>query len=158
MLGGEALRFNVLPAPVSLPELGGRNLSFWDGTGTVVWSAVPDTEELSILSGPLGNPDEEIIVDGSTMDVPGFVIGGTSGSGSLHEHIKFLLLPDGLAAPPVGPDDGVYLVLVELGYDPYAEMDSHVAHVQSVRGWPVGSRRRRGRRRRLGTSCGALRR
>ena len=121
VLAGEPLRFNVLAAPSILPELGGRNLSYWDGTGPVVWSAVPDTEFLSIFTGPFANPDDEIFVDGSTTDVPGFVIGGTSGSGSLHEHIKFLLLPDGLAAPPVGPDDGVYLVLVELGYPAYAE-------------------------------------
>lgn len=118
---GDPLHFNVLAAPSILPELGGRNLSYWDGTGSVSWSAVPDTEELSILKGPVANPDEEIIADGSATDVPGFVIGGTSGSGSLHEHIKFLLLPDGLAAPPVGPDDGVYLVLVELGYPSLAE-------------------------------------
>ncbi len=120
-LAGEPLHFNVLAAPSIFPELGGRNLSFWDGTGTVVWSGVQNFEELSIFKGPFGNPDAEIFVDGSTTDVPGFVIGGTSGSGSLHEHIKFLLLPDGLAAPPVGPDDGVYLVLVELAYPAYAE-------------------------------------
>ncbi len=121
VLASEPLHFNVLAAPSIFPELGGRNLSFWNGTGGVVWSAVPDTEELAIIKGPVGNPDEQIIVDNSTNAVPGFVIGGTSGSGSLHEHIKFLLLPDGLALPPVGPDDGVYLVLVELSYPAYAE-------------------------------------
>ncbi|MDJ0789452.1 MAG: hypothetical protein QNK05_21815 [Myxococcota bacterium] len=117
----EALRFTVLPAPPTAPELGGRNLSYWSGLGDVVWSAVPDNEAISIIKGQLANPEEEAVVDGSTLEVPGFVIGGTSGSGSLHEHIKFLMLPDGLANPPAGPDDGVYLMLVEVGYEAYGE-------------------------------------
>ncbi len=117
----ESLEFNILAAPSTLPELGGRNLSYWDGTGSVTWSAVPDTEELSVLKGLVANPDAEAIADGGTTDVPGFVIGGTSGIGSLHEHMKFLLLPDGLAAPPTGPDDGVYLLLMEARYEVYAE-------------------------------------
>ena len=50
-LAGQPLHFNVLAAPSGLTELGGRNLSFWDGMGTVTWSAVPDTETLSIIKG-----------------------------------------------------------------------------------------------------------
>ncbi len=120
--GSEPLRFNILAAPADLLELGGRNLSYWDGSGTVVWSAVPDTEMVSIFKGSIIAPDDESIADGSTSDVPGYVIGGTDAvTGSLHEHIKFLMLPDGLVSPPVGPNHGVYLLLLELRYDPYGE-------------------------------------
>jgi len=123
--GSETLVFNVLSPPIpTMPELGGRNVSFWNGQGPVVWGPTPDPDEgLSIIKGSFFNPTAEIVVDGATTDVPGFVIGATtSGStGSLHEHLKFLLLPDNGALPPVGPDDGVYLMLIELSLAPYAE-------------------------------------
>jgi len=123
--GGEPLSFNVLSPPIAtMPELGGRNVSFWNGQGPVVWGPTPDADEgLSIIKGSFFNPTAEILVDGATTDVPGFVIGATTGgsTGSLHEHLKFLLLPDNGALPPLGPDDGVYLMLVELSFEPFAE-------------------------------------
>ena len=123
--GGEPLRFNVLSPPTTtMPELGGRNVSFWNGQGPVVWGPTPDPDEgVTFIKGSFFNPTAEISVDGATTDVPGFVIGATTSgaTGSLHEHLKFLLLPDNGALPPVGPDDGVYLMLVEASFEPYAE-------------------------------------
>lgn len=121
--GGQALRFNLLSPPLStMPELGGRNVSYWSGDGPVEWGPTPDPDEgVRILRGSLFNPTSSLTANGSTTSVPGFVIGGTLASGSLHEHLKYLLLPDNGLAPPGGPDDGVYLLLIELSYAPYAE-------------------------------------
>lgn len=120
--GGESLEFNVLSPPLStMPSLGGRTLSYWDGNGAVTWGPTPDPDEgISFIKGSIFNPVEELTVGGGTSDLPGFVIGGTSG-GSLHEHLKYLVLPDNGSLPPVGPDDGVYLMLLEMSYEPYAE-------------------------------------
>ncbi len=121
--GGQALRFNVLVPPVStMPALAGRNVSYWDGNGTVQWGPTPDAGEgLRIVRGTLANPTFSVTVDGANALVPGFAIGTTLASGSLHEHLKYLLLPDNGALPPLGPDDGVYLMLLEVSYAPYAE-------------------------------------
>lgn len=121
--GVQALRFNVLVPPAStMPALAGRNLSYWDGNGIPSWGPVPDAEEgIRIVRGTLASPTFSLQVDGATSPVPGFAIGSTLVSGSLHEHLKFLLLPDNGQLPPAGPEDGVYLMLLELSYAPYAE-------------------------------------
>lgn len=123
VLGAQALRFNLLSPPLStMPDLGGRNVSYWDGTGPVRWGPTLDADEgIRIIRGSLFNPTSSLIANGSATNVPGFVIGATLASGSLHEHLKFLLLPDNGQAPPVGPEDGVYLILIELSFAPYAE-------------------------------------
>ena len=121
--GAQALRFNVLVPPAStMPELAGRNLSYWDGNGAVSWGPTPDPDEgIRIVRGSLANPTFSATVDGGDAPIDGFVIGTTLASGSLHEHLKYLLLPDNGALPPAGPDDGVYLMLLEVSYAPYAE-------------------------------------
>ncbi len=121
--GGQALRFNVLvPPATTMPELAGRNLSFWDGNGAVSWGPTPDPDEgIRIVRGSLANPTFSATVDGGGAPIDGFVIGTTLASGSLHEHLKYLLLPDNGALPPAGPEDGVYLMLLEVAYAPYAE-------------------------------------
>lgn len=121
--GAQALRFNVLVPPAStMPELAGRNLSYWDGNGAVSWGPTPDSDEgIRIVRGLLANPTFATTVDGSDAPIDGFVIGTTLASGSLHEHLKYLLLPDNGALPPAGPEDGVYLMLLEVSYAPYAE-------------------------------------
>lgn len=121
--GSQALRFNLLSPPVStMPALAGRNVSYWDGNGPVVWGPTPDPDEgVRIVRGSLFNPTASLVANGSATTVPGFAIGATLASGSLHEHLKYLLLPDNGQAPPAGPEDGVYLILVELSYAPYAE-------------------------------------
>ena len=122
-LGGEGLFFNVLSPPAStMPSLGGRTISHWDGSLPVVWGPTPDPDEgIEIIKGSFFNPDDQVVIDGAAANVEGFSVGAASGSGSLHEHMKFLLLPDGGALPPAGPDDGVYLMLLELSYPTYAE-------------------------------------
>jgi hypothetical protein len=121
--GAQALRFNLLVPPAStMPDLAGRNVNYWDGIGAVQWGPTPDANEgVRIIRGSLFNPTSSLIADGSANPLPGFVIGATLASGSLHEHLKFLLLPDNGQAPPSGPEDGVYLILIELSYAPYAE-------------------------------------
>jgi hypothetical protein len=100
--GDTALGFNVL----SVPELG-RNLSYWDGTGDVVFGALPNSELLKLVGLDLS----EAIVDGSNGDVPGFAIGTTSASGFLHQHVEFFLLGD--AAESDVASTGVYLLALE---------------------------------------------
>lgn len=119
LVGNEEVRFLIRAAPASYAGLGGRNLSFWDGTGSVFWEAVPDNERIQIFDPTA--PANEAIADGSTSHVPGFAIAATAASGSLHKHLRFLMLPDGAALPPAGPDDGVYLLLLEGTLEPYAE-------------------------------------
>ncbi len=113
--------FNVLAAPPTMPELGGRTLSWWDGdnVGGVSWGPVPGVEAIEIRS----SPQVSIDVDGGTTDIPGFLLGATSSTGELHEHIDFVLSPGGFSAAK-----GVYLMLLEatLGFkepgdeNPYA--------------------------------------
>lgn len=121
--GGQALRFNVLVPPVStMPALAGRNLSFWNGEGPVAWGPPSDPDEgVRIVRGTLASPTFSATVAGGASPVAGFAIGTTLTSGSLHEHLKYLLLPDNGALPPAGPEDGVYLMLLEVSYAPYAE-------------------------------------
>ncbi|MFO0690076.1 MAG: hypothetical protein U0900_15370 [Myxococcota bacterium] len=123
--GGLALRFNVLSPPLStMPALGGRNVNYWDGIGAVSWGPTPDADEgVAIIKGSIFSPTNEIDVTGSLAGIPGFVIAATSPgtTGSLHQHLKYLMLPDNGAAPPAGPDNGVYLMLIEVTYLPYAE-------------------------------------
>lgn len=121
--GGEGLLFNVLSPPLStMPSLGGRTVNFWDGTSAVSWGPTLDGDEgIEIIKGSFFNPDDSMIVAGGTSDLSGFSVGAASSSGSLHEHLKFLLLPDNGALPPAGPEDGVYLMLLELSYPSYAE-------------------------------------
>ncbi|MFK7895281.1 MAG: hypothetical protein AB8G23_05575 [Myxococcota bacterium] len=121
--GGEGLLFNVLSPPLStMPSLGGRTVSFWDGSSAVTWGPTPDADEgIEIIKGSFFNPDDFLVVAGGTSDLFGFSLGAASGGGSLHEHMKLLLLPDNGALPPSGPDDGVYLMLLEVSYPSYAE-------------------------------------
>ena len=123
--GGEGLLFNVLSPPLStMPSLGGRQVSHWDGqTFPVSWGPTPDADEgVRILKGSFFNPTNDFSVYGSeTTDVEGFSIATANSSGIIHQHLKWILLPDNGALPPSGPDDGVYLMLWELSYPSYAE-------------------------------------
>jgi len=121
--GGEDLIFNILSPPIStMPALGGRSINYWDGTGSVSWGAVPDDEGIRLLNGSVLNPTGDMTISGaSNSDVDGFTIASTTSGGSIHHHIKWILLPDNGALPPVGPDDGVYLMLYEFSLPSYAE-------------------------------------
>ena len=113
-INNENVHFQISAAPSFLTELGGRNLSYWDGNGSVSWGPVPSNEEITI-SVDRTNPGLPMATaDGSTNDIPGFVISATEVDGSMHTHIDFELDPD-------NGDDGVYLLLLEGTLDPYAE-------------------------------------
>ena len=103
------VHFNILSPPPFLTELAGRNLSYWDGNGTVSWGPVPGSEAIEISSF-----SDLAIADGSTNDVPGFVIDATDGDGSMHRHIDFKV------TPPISAN-GVYLMYLEGTLEPYAE-------------------------------------
>lgn len=123
--GGEGLLFNVLSPPLStMPSLGGRQVSHWDGqTFPVSWGPTPDADEgVRILKGSFFNPTNDFSVYGSeTTDVEGFSVATANSSGIIHQHLKWVLLPDNGALPPSGPDNGVYLMMWELSYPSYAE-------------------------------------
>jgi len=121
--GSEGLHFNVLSPPAStMPAMGGRALNYWSGSGPVTWGTTPDADEgVAIVRGSLFNPQAFALVYDTPEPVEGFVIGGASSSGSLHEHVDFLMLPDNGSPPPAGPDNGVYVTLLELSYASYTE-------------------------------------
>lgn len=121
--GGEDLIFNILSPPIStMPALGGRTINYWNGVGAVNWGAVPDDEGIRLLNGSVLNPTGDITVSGaSTSDFDGFTIATTTPGGSIHHHIKWVLLPNNGALPPQGPDDGVYMMLYEFSLPSYAE-------------------------------------
>jgi hypothetical protein len=100
--GDTALNFNVR----TVPELG-RNLSYWDGVGDVVFGALPSNELLNLVGLDLSVAS----VDGSNSDVPGFTIATTSASGFLHQHVELFLLGD--AAESDTASSGVYLLSLE---------------------------------------------
>ena len=121
--GGEQLLFNVLSPPAStMPDFGGRTISFWDGSLPVSWGPVPDDEGIRVINGSFFNPTDELVIPGGgDSDLDGFAVSTSLGSGSIHHHIKWLLLPDNGALPPLGPDDGVYMVLYEFSMPYYSE-------------------------------------
>ncbi|MGB0618673.1 MAG: hypothetical protein ACPGVZ_04320 [Myxococcota bacterium] len=121
--GSEGLFFNVVAPPAStMPAMGGRALSYWSGSGPVTWGTTPDADEgVAIVLGSLFNPIDFTLVYDTPGSIQGFSIGGVSASGSLHEHVDFVMLPDNGSAPPTGPDDGVYATLLELSYPSYTE-------------------------------------
>ena len=124
-VAGEQLHFNILSPPLStMPSLGGRSVNFWDGVGaTPTWGPTPDTDEGITVSQPAFPFSTATALGTTTTDVPGFVI-GTSGSttGSLHEHINFILEPQNGELPGNGgPDFGVFVLLIEVSYPIYGE-------------------------------------
>ncbi|MEM7409312.1 MAG: hypothetical protein AAF430_03640 [Myxococcota bacterium] len=111
----ENLHFQISAAPSFLTELGGRNLSYWDGSGSVSWGPLPaGTDGITISVDRSNSMLPMATADGSTSDIPGFVISASDGAGSIHTHIDFELDPDSGA-------DGVYLMMLEGTFDEYAE-------------------------------------
>lgn len=121
--GSEPLLFNVLSPPLStMAALGGRTVSYWDGSLPVVWGPTPDADEgIEIYQGSFSNPTDQLVLVGETTDQEGFVIAGATSGGSLHEHVSFLLHPDNALPSGAGPDNGVYAMLLELMYGSYSE-------------------------------------
>ena len=135
-VGGEALLFNVLVPPAStMPALSGRVMNYWDGVLPVAWGPTPDADEgIGVVKGSLFNPTDFLLVVDQTTNLEGFSLGGASGSGSLHEHQTFLLLPDNGSPPGPGPENGVYAMLMELMYSSYSEWVPIFLGVESFTG------------------------
>ena len=109
--GGTAVTMDLLLG------VGGRSISFWDGTGAVSWSATPDSEVLEIDSTTFGGGVS--VVDGSAAET-GIVIGTTAADGLLHNHIEFGILGDGTATPDA-VTEGIYLVEAQLNATGYSD-------------------------------------
>lgn len=87
----------------------GRNLAYWDGTGSVAFGEVPGGEVLRYYRG--SSASTSMTLDGGSTDVPGFDIGTTSPTGSLHRHPLYALYGSGDQNDfsTDAPTPGVYL-------------------------------------------------
>lgn len=107
--GESVLSFNIVGAAAfGLPA----NLSYWDGVGSPLFTAVPSNETLLIELGSF-----DVTVGSSNGDLTGFNIGTVAGDGTLHRHLNtYLLGSDGDNNPDNGfpPANGIYLVSIEL--------------------------------------------
>jgi len=124
-----ALSFDVLgPAHGSaLPY----NLSYWDGTGEVTWSAVPNSENLLWYRGA-----SSLDINSSGVGLlSGFSIGNVSASGTIHQHLNAFLEGSDGNGIPAGPGDwgagdgveaspGVYALAIVLKNGSLAQSDS----------------------------------
>ena len=82
------------------------NLMYWDGEGDVVFDLPISGTTLQFRLSSSTN----ISVDGSSDDVSGFVLDGTSPEGILHKHISYSARGSGGS----NPADGLYLVAINL--------------------------------------------
>lgn len=99
--GGSQLLFNIVgAASLGLPS----NLSYWDGTGQVVFGAVPNGETLTLKFG-----SQSRLADNSTATVAGFSIQTATASGSIHRHLESIL-----SAASGDPAAGIYLLALDL--------------------------------------------
>ncbi len=95
----------------------GANLWYWDGIGAVDFAPASGvTWEFSKAPSAAFNAT----VDGSNVDVPGFVINTTSPTGFLHQHLDFTLEGNGVTAEDAIPS-GFYAVAMELSVNPVSE-------------------------------------
>ena len=82
------------------------NLLYWDGQGAVNFASPTDGSTLQFrLSSSIS-----ISVDGSSDDVPGFVLETTGPDGVLHKHISYAAR----GAGGTQPADGFYLASIQL--------------------------------------------
>jgi len=100
----------LLPANFTLGLNVLTNLSYWDGTGSVSFSAAPVSVDLGINRG---SNTVHISGVGLTGTVP--TIGSTGPSGRLHVHAQSTLnYTDGSNASAPNAPDGLYLVVLQL--------------------------------------------
>ena len=106
--GESSLGFNLVPARFT-----GRNLSYWNGSGDVKFGAVPSGEVLQYSKGD--SLSGQIVADGSSNSVPGYLIASTGPSGYVHRHLSFSLYGNSSldSSSSDGPEVGVYLVTME---------------------------------------------
>lgn len=106
---GSQLRFNILASGVfGLPG----TLSYWSGSGAVLFGAVPSGETLRLNRGA-----QSRTAGASSAAIEGFALKTAEADGSVHVHIStFLQGSDGNSDPLDGflPAEGIYLVPIEL--------------------------------------------
>lgn len=107
--GNSQLRFDIpSSAAAGLPV----NLSYWDGTGGVTFTAPASGETLRINLGA-----QNATLGSGTGAVAGFAIATATSEGSLHRHLNALLNgSDGNNDPADGnpPAGGIYVLSMEL--------------------------------------------
>ena len=95
------------------PRLG-RNLSYWDGSGTPSFGPVPSGEILDLYkNNPLGAPlpGNLVTLAGETSGKPGFTVTPTAGGlhPGFHEHTVAALWGSATRDPSDAPAEGYYL-------------------------------------------------
>jgi hypothetical protein len=103
-LVGSGLQAGALSFDVLGPSTGSAlpyNLSYWDGTGNVSWSAAPSGEQLQWNRGASN------LFVGSTTNalVSGYTIGTVAGAGNIHIHLNAFLNGSDGNSIPAGPGD-----------------------------------------------------
>ncbi len=103
-----SLGFNIIPASFT-----GRNLSYWDGVGEAKFGAVPSGEVLQYLRPEV--PSDQVVADGSSNHVPGYVIASTGPGGYVHSHLAYNIFGSASldSKSNDAPAPGVYLVALE---------------------------------------------
>ena len=106
--------FGVLGFNVVVDARLGRNLSYWDGTGTPSFGPVPGGEILDLyksngFGAPL--PSHHITLAGEAAGMPGFTVTPTGGGlhPGFHEHTAAALWGSATRQPDDMPTEGWYL-------------------------------------------------
>lgn len=103
-LVGSGLQAGPLSFDVLGPTSGSAlpfNLSYWDGTGAVAWTAAPAGETLQWNRGA----SNLFVSSGTSPLIAGFTIGTVAAAGNIHQHLNaFLNGADGNSLP-AGPGD-----------------------------------------------------
>lgn len=111
--GDTEIAFDVLPEPL----LEGRTLSRWDLAGEVAFED-PGGVRIRVREGSCFTC-ASVPVDGGTERLPGFTLGTTSATGTLHRHHEIFLLP------PVGSGSlapaGAYLLALTARVEGFLE-------------------------------------
>ncbi len=105
LLASSDLGFDALAITHPISQID-YNLLYWDGEGDVDFGVPVSGDTLQFRLSSATN----ISVDGSSSDVAGFVLDGTSPSGVLHKHISYSARGAGGAYAA----DGFYLVCIQL--------------------------------------------
>lgn len=112
--GFGAVQGSGLPAGSQIGFNTLADLLYWDGTGSVTWTAVPNNEQLRIKFG-----FQSLYVGTGTGVQSGFAFDTVGSNGDFHRHLSFFLYgADGNATPAdqdgVEATEGVYLLQLEV--------------------------------------------
>lgn len=95
-------------------QLGGRTLSYWNGTGDVAFEPTPNGERIRIKETGCFVCGTAFIASESA-DLPTFPLGTTGANGGLHYHPEFALRSG--AGSIVAPPAGIYLLALRAEID-----------------------------------------